>query len=242
MHFKTLAPFLVFICAATSFAQTTQCSLKLADLPPAPELLGFKLGMTTEQVKVRVPQVVFGRQNEFGVSKTTINPDFDPTIDKSTFAGARSVSLDFLDGRLTSLWFGYDDSFKWKTVDEFVKGISQSLRLPEAWSTWKVRGRQLHCADFQMTVTMIAEGPSFRILDQTAEQTVTERREAKEALDSAREAETDEEVEIVADRSARVYYPGGCQPAKEIKESERVVFQSREEAEQAGYKAAKKCL
>jgi hypothetical protein len=242
MRITKLAPLLVFLCATTSLAQSNQCSLKLVDLPAAPELLGFKLGMTTDQIKVRVPQVVFGAPDAFGVSKTTINPDFDPSIDKSTFTGARSVSLDFLDGRLTSLWLGYDSTFKWKTVDEFVKGISQSLRLPDSWSSWKTRGQQLHCADFQMTVTIVAEGPSFRIIDQMAEQTVAERREAKEALDSAVEAESDEEsVEIVADRHSKVYYAGDCRPAKSIKESERVIFKSKEEAEQAGYKPAKNC-
>ena len=128
----TFAPFLILCCAIGCFAQEKKCTLKLADLPASPELFGFHPGMTTEQAKSRVPQLDFGRVDSFGVSKTSINPDFDPRIDKASLNGVRTVSLDFLDGRLTSLWFGYDSTFKWATVPDFVRGISQSLHLPDA--------------------------------------------------------------------------------------------------------------
>src|SRR6267142_4407913 len=180
MLLRILALSFILACAISVFAQDNKCSLKLAELPEAPELFGFRLGMTTTQVKQRVPQVVFGKDNEFGVSKTSISPDFDPNMDKASLEGVRTVSFDFLDGRLTSLWLGYDSSFKWKTVPDFVKGISQSLHLPDAWRPWKIRGQQLSCADFQMTLSIVAEGASFHIIDETAEQTVVARREAKE--------------------------------------------------------------
>ena len=180
MQLTRLAPFLILLCASIAPAQDRQCTLKLAELPDAPELHGFRMGMTKDQVKARVPQVVFGKTDAFGVSKTSINPDFDPRIDKSSFAGVRTVSLDFLDDRITSLWLGYDGSFKWKTVPEFVEGISRSLHLPDAWTSWRSRGQQLRCADFQMTVSFVAEGPSFRILDENAEETLAARREASE--------------------------------------------------------------
>lgn len=217
-------------------AQERQCTIKLAQLPDAPELFGFRIGMTKDQVKVRVPQVVFGPTQAFGVLKTSINPDFDPRINKSTFAGVRTVSLDFLDDRLTSLWLGYDSSFKWHTVSDFIEGISQSLHLPHAWSPWKSRGQQLRCADFLMTVSFVAEGASFRILDETAEETLTARREAQQAESSEESSE-----EIVADRQSKVYYSQGCRPANEIKEAEIVTFKTSEDAEKAGYKLAKEC-
>jgi hypothetical protein len=146
-----------------------------------------------------VPQVVFGPKDDFGLSRTTINPDFDARIDKSSFAGVRSVSLDFLDGRLTSLWIGYDSGFKWLSVEDFVKGISQSLRLTGTWAPWKSRGQQLRCADFQMTVTIVAEGPSFHIVDQNAEDTLASRRAAKEEQESAATEENDNAEVILGD-------------------------------------------
>ena len=81
-----------------------------------------------------------------------------------------------------------------------------------------------------MTVTMVSEGPSFHIINETAEQTIAARREAKEEMDSAADAE------VVADKKAKVYYTKDCAAPHEIKETDRVVFKSQEEAEQAGYK------
>jgi hypothetical protein len=229
----------MFFSAMSAFAQETKCTVKLAELPAAPELFGFHLGMTTDEVKSRVPQVVFARANEFGVSKTSISPDFDPRIDKASLAGIRTVSLDLLDYQLTSLWFGFDGSFKWTTVPDFVDGISQSLHLPDAWQPWKVRGQQLNCADFQMTVIIVAEGPSFHIIDKSAEQTIASRREAKEEKDS--ESAEPATAGIVADKRDKLYYRAGCGPAHEIKDSDRVLFESKEEAEKAGYKRATTC-
>src|SRR5882762_1058573 len=171
--------FFALALAVPASAQENTCKAKLADLPNAPELSAFHLGMTPEQVKARVPQVKFGPTNEFGVSKTSINPDFDPQIDKTNFTGVRTVSLDFLDGRLTSLWIGFEGTFKWKTADEFVRGISHALAVPEQWIT-KGRSQQLTCTDFQVTANIIAGGPSLRIVDMPAEETVAARRQEKE--------------------------------------------------------------
>jgi len=216
----------------------------MSDLPAAPELLGFRLGMTRDQVKARVPQTVFGKADPFGVVKTTINPYFDPTIDKTKFEGVRSISLDLLDDRLTSLWIGFDETFKAHNVEEFVKVISQSLQVDGIWSSWKSRGQQLRCADFQLIVTTVANGPSFRLIDTAADDLVAERRQAKEELDAVAEAGTASEsvdAEIVADKHSKTYYPAGCEPAKEIADANKVTFKTTAEAEKAGFKAAKNC-
>src|ERR1051325_374484 len=168
------------LCAAGAGAQDKPCALKLSDLPDAPELFGFRPGQTALQIKARLPRAAIGKENVLGISKMNVSPDFDPLMDKTTLAGVRTLSIDFLDGRVSSLWFGYDNSFKWKTVPEFVEGISRSLHLPNAWQSWKTRGQELKCADFQMTVTFVAEGPSFHLVDENAEQTVNARRQAAE--------------------------------------------------------------
>jgi len=171
---------LLVFCATGAFAQDNRCVLKLGDLPDAPELFGFRPGQTTLQIKTRLPRAAIGKENELGISKMNVSPDFDPLMDKSTLQGVRTLSIDFLDGRVSSLWFGYDNTFKWKTVADFVRGISRSLNLPEAWQPWKTRGQQLKCADFELTVTFVAEGPSFHLVDENAEQTVNARRQAAE--------------------------------------------------------------
>lgn len=232
----------ILISAGHVSAQDSRCKNKLNDLPAAAELKGFRLAMTMEQVKARVPQAVFGPADSLGVSKTSIHPFFDPRIDKSTFEGVRTISLDFLDGRLTSLWIGYDGSAKWPTVNDFVRGISQSLLLPNAWAPWTSRGEQLRCADFELTVTMVAGGPSFRIQDQTAEETWTARRAAQAEQESAQEESNPEEELIFGDRHSKIYYTKDCQPGKSISEPDLVVFKTREDAEKAGFKPPKTCL
>ena len=241
-HWQSAILFLLFLLVPNAPAK---CTRKVSELPAAPELLGFRLGMTKLQIKALVPQTVFGHTDPFGVSKTTINPYFDPTIDKTKFPGVRSISLDLLDDRLTSLWIGFDETFKAHTVEEFVKLISQSLQVPEKWSSVR-RGQQLQCADFQLTVTTVAGSPSFRLLDTSAEDLVAQRRQAKEEQDSMAEAaggatEETEVEEIIADKQSKSYFPNGCQPAKQIAENNRITFKTAADAEKAGFKLAKNC-
>jgi len=239
-----LFPLLILLLAESAPAQ---CTKKMNELPAAPELLGFHLGMTKEQIKARVPQTQFGRADHFGVTKTTINPYFDPSIDKTKFEGVRSVSLDLVDDRLTSLWIGFDETFKIKTADEFIKTISQSLQVNGNWSSWRAKGQQLRCADFQLIVTTVAGGPSLRLLDTAAEDLIAERRRVKEEQDSMAEANATASetagaaVEIIADKKSKTYYPNGCQPEKEISAGNKVVFKTAAEAEKAGFKVAQNC-
>jgi len=222
-----------------------QCTKKMAELPAAPELLGFRLGMTKEQIKAQVPQTKFGGTDHFGVSKTTINPYFDETIDKSKFGGVRSISLDLVDEKLTSIWIGFDETYKAHTADEFIKQLSQSLQVDGAWAS-RSRGQQLRCADFQLTVTTVARGPSFRLVDTAADDLVAQRRQAKEEQDSLAEGSaptesTEVPAEILADKKSKTYYPNGCVPEKQISEANRMNFKTAAEAEKAGFKAAKNC-
>ena len=234
-------PLLFLLLAPTAFAQ---CTKKSTELPVAPELLGFRLGMTKDEIKAKVPQTHFGHTDPFGVSKTTINPFFDPSIDKTKFEGVRSISLDLLDERLTSLWIGFDETFKVKTIDDFVKLISQSFQLNGNWSSWRSKGQQLRCSDFQLIVTTVAGGPSFRLLDVAAEDTVAARRQAKEEQDALAESTAEAEStepEIIGDKQNKTYYLNGCQPPREIVESNKVTFKTTADAEKAGFKLAKAC-
>ena len=238
-----LFPLLILFLAQTASAQ---CTKKAAELPAAPELLGYQLGMTKDQLKAKVPQTKFGRPDDFGVLKTTINPYFDETIDKTKFESVRSISLDLLDDRLTSIWIGFDETYKVKTIDDFVKQISQSLQVNGDWTSWRSRGQQLRCADFQLLVTTVAGSPSFRLLDVASEDVVAARRQAKEEQDAAAESAGDAQSdaaaeEIVGDKQSKTYYANGCQPAKEIAGANKVTFKSAADAERAGFKAAKNC-
>jgi hypothetical protein len=245
MRLSLQLSFAFCLLGLVSFNSSAQCTQKISDIPVDPVLLGFRLGMTKEQVKALVPQTHFGGKDDFGVSKTTINPFFDSTIDQTRFAGVRSVSLDFLDEQLTSIWIGYDETHKIQDVTEFANTFSDALKLPRSWSAYKGRGKQMRCSNFQLLVTTIAGGPSVRILDLTAEETIAARRQAKEendsALETAAENGASEDTRVTADRKSRTYYPTGCEAAKEIRADNLLVFKSAEEAEKAGFKIAKGC-
>ena len=152
----------------------------------ASELKGLRTGLTIEQVKQVVPSLELGPTDEFGLSKTSFSPDFNPKINKAAFAGVRTVSLDFLDGRVATLWIGYNETFKWKTVDELIKALNISLGLPSAWES-SARARQMTCGDVQLTVSMIGGSPTLRLADEAARATWEKRRTEKE--------ETKEEAE-----------------------------------------------
>jgi hypothetical protein len=227
---KLSLSFLSVLCGASS-ASAQQCILKIEQLAEAPELRGFHLGMSFDQVRARVPQVQFGRTDNIGVTKTSINPFYDSRFDKASFADVRTVSLDFLDGKLTTLWIGYENSFKWQTVDEFVTGISQSLKVPLSWSPHK-GGRQLRCDGFSVFVSLIAGSPSVRLTDDAAEEIIAARRE--EAVAAA-------ESIVVGDKSTKFYYPADCDAAETVSIVNRITFKDKDEAEKAGYKLAKDC-
>lgn len=223
----------VFSATAAS-AQPGTCTLKIDQLPESAELRGFRVGMTLDQAKAHVPQVKLARPDEFGVAKISINPFYDPSFDKTVFADVRTISLDFLDDRLVSLWIGYESSFKWQTLDAYVAGISKSLSLPAAWAV-KRGGRQLSCDGFTVFASLIAGSPSIRISEDAAQETIANRREEAAAAAEAAEAM------VIGDRGTKLYYTSDCAAVTRVKESDRIKFKDKDEAEKAGYKLAKDC-
>ncbi len=229
---KTLWLFLlVLLTAIAASAQPSACTLKIDQLPDAAELRGFRLGMTSDQVKALVPQVQFGGADQFGLAKTSINPYFDPRIDKVAFADVRTISLDFLDGKLVSFWIGFESTFKWQTLDDFINGVSKPLNLPPKWSD-KRGGRQLSCDGFSVFAAVIAGSPSIRISDYAAQETIATRREQAAAA---------AEAMVIGDQRTKLYYPSDCSALTEVSEASRIKFKDKDEAEKAGFKVAKDC-
>src|ERR1051325_188760 len=228
-NIKILILAVLSACAATN-AQTT-CSLKPDQLQAAPEFFGFHLGMTFEQAQAVSALVRFGPPNGIGVVKTTINPHYDPRVAATSFAGVRTISLDFLDGRLVTLWIGYEETFKWPKLDEFVAGLSKSLSVPAAWAVRR-NGRELSCDGFSLFAPTTAGGPSIRITDVAAATTIAERREAAAAA---------AEAQVIGDLRTKSYYPSDCSGKDDVPPISRVIYKNKEEAETAGFKLAKEC-
>ncbi len=160
---------------------------RLSQIRQAPELYGLHMGMTLDQVKALVPSIQPGKLDDLGFSTTSFSPEFSAVIDKASYAGVRTISLEFLDGKLFTLWIGFNNSFKWKSLDEFVPGMAASLGLPAgAWSVSSLKP-SVNCADFEIMASMIAGAPSLRITDLTTKEIWEVRRTEREELKSEQE-------------------------------------------------------
>jgi hypothetical protein len=218
-------------CGAAAKAQPATCSLKPDQLKEAPELFGFHLGMTLDQVKARSALIQFGPADNFGIIKTSISPHYEPRFDKTVFSDARTISFDFLDGKLVTLWIGFEETFKWPKLDEFVANLSKALEVPGRWPL-KRNGQQLTCDGFSLFASIIARGPSIRVMDEVAQSVIAERRE---------EAAKAEETMVIGDNRTLTYYPADCAAKDEVPTLNRAIFKNKDYAEIAGYKLAKAC-
>lgn len=223
---------LTLLCMmGTLRAQTSTCPIRLAQLKAPPELLELRLGMTFEEVKAPLPVVEFGPPDEFGVVKTTVNPLYDSRLDPAIFNSVRTISLDFLDGKLVRLWIGFENGFKWPKLDEFVTNFSRALDVPADWPINRT-GRQLNCNGFSLFASIIAGGPNIRVTDEQAQALIADRRE--EAFVAA-------EAQVIGNSRTKIYYVADCAARDEVPALYRTIFKNKAEAETAGYKPAKEC-
>ena len=142
-------------------AQTAPCTLSSSALPPAPELKGFFLGMTMEQAKSHATNS-FGRTDLLG-HKKTINPAFDPRTDKSQFQDVRSISLN--SSTVVSIRFGSVMTPVSMEQCCQLRGDIKIAGTSGCLDRLAVTEQGLTCKDFQLTVSMIAQSPSFRLVD-----------------------------------------------------------------------------
>jgi hypothetical protein len=162
---------LILISLTWSVLASAQSKTKAENNPPkctlgldqAPELRGFRIGMTQDKVLARFPGTTLEKPDKFGLARLRISiidstalikaaitrekgvqPDMNalPTegsafvIETSrfpAFKGVRKIQFRFIDGRLSYLQLAYDDSVNWDSIDQFIETISTTLKLPSQW-------------------------------------------------------------------------------------------------------------
>ena len=153
------------VLATPGFAQEKiaskqeKCTL---GLDQSPELRGFRMGMTQDQVLRRLPGVSIEKPDKYGLTRLrlaiidasaviktstrekNVAPDITATpedgsafvLDGSRFPDlktVRKIQMRFIDQRLSYLQITYDDATKWESIDQFVEAISGRLKLPTLW-------------------------------------------------------------------------------------------------------------
>ncbi len=211
----------------TKSAPVAKCALTLAQ---APQLRGLRLGANQAQVLARFPGLSVDRADELGLSRLRLNlidagislkgssnrergvqvdiaaradDGRSFTVDSSRFPdlkGVRRIQLRFLDGRISYVQVGYDDSFKWNSVDEFAQTVSKNLGLPDGWlqssdSDGPGKGKELRCEGFVMTAVIGGDTADARMgaqlsLEDTAMAQMIEKRQ-KDQEEKKKRAEED---------------------------------------------------
>ena len=206
-------------------APAAKCTLAQAQ---APALRGLRLGMTQAQVLARFRGLSLNRADELGRSqlRLTLIDDLSSTgssnrdrgvqidiaagtaegrsftADSSRFPdlkGVRSIQLRFVDGRLSYVLLGYDDSFKWNGVDEFAQTVAKNLGLPGEWRVPRDSDRlgkekELQCDGFLMAAMIGGDMTDTRMgaqlsLEDTAIAELIEKRQTDREEKKRREEE-----------------------------------------------------
>jgi hypothetical protein len=215
-----------FTWAQGNGAQSARCVLTLAQ---APELRAFRLGLNQDRVVARFPGLSFERPDEFGLTKVklimmgheaypggTVGRDravqmvtAASTADGRSFLvdsskypdlkGVNGIRLRFVDGRISYLQVGYDESVDWNDVDEFVHAISKPLGLSESWqrgadSEASTREKELPCDGFRVTASLGGTADDFHIgaqlaLDDLAASKLVEKRQSDQIEKKKRQEE-----------------------------------------------------
>jgi hypothetical protein len=163
------------------------------------ELRGFKLGMTVAEVKARVPNLRLKAADSFNFVDYSAAVRTDKYLSLAPqLKGVESISFEFLDDRVSSVLFVYDNSPRWESGEKFATQVSSALGLKVHWVNYRT-GPTSPLDDVKYTVcrdTVLMAGltwlghrqfPAVRIRDLAAHALWHQRRRA--AADRKREAE-----------------------------------------------------
>lgn len=163
--FLLVLPLLVMIISGCS---SVPCELTPAN---APELRGFKLGMTLQEIKQKYPNMPSVSANEYGLGKIYFDRDgknqeskngftFINSNNYKEFEGTKRVYLEVVDEKVAEITIVYTNEIKWKSDDEFVKKTAESLGITGSW-TKESDYQRLQCKDSLFFVSGIKKDLSY---------------------------------------------------------------------------------
>jgi hypothetical protein len=166
--------YLLFLVLALQFACTQPpCTLTAEQ---APELRGFRLLMSIEEIQAKHRGFPTPPADEFGLAKVVIvdnlngktKDDIKPygatVVNSADFPEIKGISriyLEIIDNRLASIQVVYLNDVKWNSVDEFIKKTAQTMKLNGSWE--KVNGdyQSLRCGEVSVRAGIRRDGYQF---------------------------------------------------------------------------------
>lgn len=132
--------------------------------------------MTTDEAQAALPRMRLQQADENGERMASALRTRNEETD------ADSVSLKFLDNKLTSIEVRYN--LEWENMDEFVARVSEALSLPaNAWrsSQTTTNRRNMQCPGFHIEVEMLSTSTTtIHLYDPTAAEAIAQRIRARE--------------------------------------------------------------
>lgn len=184
--FATIIVFLVHACA---YAQSQPCTLKIDQLP---EIRGFKLGMSYEQLMRRYPELKADDwspdANGFLPRDLSMPSYVQSALGEKAAEGLAKVYFALLDGRLVRLRVTYMGLTEWDDVDEFLKVMATTLKLPapQQWTKASDQARELKCDGVAVQIKLSPklsryelQEPSIALTVLSVEQILSEREKTK---------------------------------------------------------------
>lgn len=179
---KCLWLFAAFLsCAHPIYSQSQKlpCSLKVEE---SPEIRGFRLGQTVEQLKAKFPKNMWLEDIDPREMSIVLLDRGDLRRDE-TYEGLEGVTLRLLDNKVAWFTIKYSGETKWNSQEEFANVIAQSFKLPTAG--WKNRYQPtLTCDGFTVETNAGlggVVGPTVQIKLRGLDEEVERRKLQKEA-------------------------------------------------------------
>lgn len=183
--------FQIAVCLATlacsqGLAISQSCPLKIES---APELRGFRIGMSIAEIKKRHPKFEPGEgdvDGYFGQSLWWTNAEL-AEVGPEDRAGATGIELGFLDSKLIQLKVKYDGFSEWGDIGKFTAVMIERLKLPsEGWEVVDPKTRKLKCTGFTIKIKLDPkqgqyelEAPSVVVVDDNAVSEVIARQKSR---------------------------------------------------------------
>lgn len=172
---------IILASTAYSLAQQPTCTLK-----QAPELRGFRLGMTTFEARKNLADTaVYDSTMSSASNKGSIAAFISAyQLKPESAEGIDNIYLNFVDNRLAVIKVTFNGSAGWENSQGFFAGITQSLGLPKP-DSGSLSGAgtgndkyKIECNGFIVTLAYsFGASPNVTIFNTAAQKVVDQRRE-----------------------------------------------------------------